>query len=423
MPSDSDAIIATGLGKRYRSTATGAKYRSLREDLTAMARRFTGKGRATAGWKWALRDVDLRIPCGETVGIIGGNGAGKTTLLRLLARITEPSAGEARIAGRIGAMLEVGTGFHPELSGRENIWLAGAVMGMTRSEVAQRFDRIVEFAEAEPHLDLPVKRWSSGMHMRLAFSVAAHLEPDILVVDEVLAVGDARFQARCMDRMHDAARGGRTILLVSHSMPAIRRLCRRAIWLENGSVRQEGPADSVVSAYLRDALPDQPGGDIPARLAALPRDADVRLESISVRQSDSPCRTILAAEPFSIEVRWRVLRRVAALRIYVDVLDEDQVMLCRLFHDEDEDISEPKDLGTYLSRVELPADSLGKRTYHLVVGAMIFGERYCTGDGVPVRLDVIIPGRLSRAHSESYPYNRMHPGARWSTQRCDEQTA
>jgi lipopolysaccharide transport system ATP-binding protein len=200
---------------------------------------------------WALKDVSFELEQGETVGIIGRNGAGKSTLLKILSRITEPTEGEVQIQGRVASLLEVGTGFHPELTGRENIFLNGAILGMSKVEIRRKFDEIVAFAEVEKFLDTPVKRYSSGMYVRLAFAVAAHLDPEILVVDEVLAVGDAEFQKKCLGKMQDVAtNSGRTVLFVSHNMNAVKRLCRRAIYLRNGRLLTQGPTDSVVNEYL-----------------------------------------------------------------------------------------------------------------------------------------------------------------------------
>jgi lipopolysaccharide transport system ATP-binding protein len=252
------AIRIEGLGKRYRLARGGqrAEYRTLRESLvgavTAPFRRRAG-GTAVAERSkefWALKDVNFEVQPGEVVGIIGRNGAGKSTLLKVLSRITKPTTGRVEINGRVGSLLEVGTGFHPELSGRENVYLNGSILGMSRTEVARKFDEIVAFAEVEKFLDMPVKRYSSGMYVRLAFAVAAHLEPEVLIVDEVLAVGDAGFQKRCIDRMRETARGGRTVLLVSHQLNTVRDLCATAIWLDKGGVVECGTSGGVVRRYL-----------------------------------------------------------------------------------------------------------------------------------------------------------------------------
>ena len=255
------ALRVRGLGKRYRIGQSQASYRTAGEALTkALRRPFRGfgglqsamaVGRSVRPSVWALRDLTFDVRRGEVVGIIGRNGAGKSTLLKILSRITEPSAGFADIAGRVGSLLEVGTGFHAELTGRENVYLNGAILGMQRSEIARRFDEIVDFAEVERFIDTPVKHYSSGMYLRLAFAVAAHLEPDILIIDEVLAVGDAAFQRKCLSKMEDVGRSGRTVLFVSHQMAAVQALCDRGILLEQGAVRADGPIGETVTIYLR----------------------------------------------------------------------------------------------------------------------------------------------------------------------------
>jgi lipopolysaccharide transport system ATP-binding protein len=253
------AVRVEGLGKRYEinkaPTDAHYGYRSLREDLMDLVRkpiaRWTGRARAQRSDFWALQDVSFELPAGEVLAILGRNGAGKSTLMKILSRITRPTTGRAELHGRVGSLLEVGTGFHPELTGRENIFLNGAVLGMTRREIARKFDEIVAFAEVEQFLDTPVKRYSSGMYVRLAFAVAAHLEPEILIVDEVLAVGDAEFQRKCLNKMKHEALQGRTVLFVSHNMTTVRTLCRKALLLSQGRVIQHGPAEEVIVEYLR----------------------------------------------------------------------------------------------------------------------------------------------------------------------------
>ncbi len=252
------AVRVDHLSKQYRLTQP-ARYGSLRESLGDGARsawrRLRGglRGSASAdGVFWALRDVSFEVRTGEVIGIIGRNGAGKSTLLKILSRITEPTSGRAEIRGRVGSLLEVGTGFHPELTGRENIFMNGAVLGMRRAEIIRKFDEIVAFADIGPFLDTPVKRYSSGMQVRLAFAVAAHLEPEVLIVDEVLAVGDAEFQKKCLGKMQDVSRGaGRTVLFVSHSMDAVQRLCACTVLLERGRTVAIGETRSVVGEYLQ----------------------------------------------------------------------------------------------------------------------------------------------------------------------------
>ncbi len=249
------AIRAEALGKRYRITRR-QRYLALRDQLDEVLRaplRLLKRGSTSVSHEqrelWALRDVAFEVKPGEVVGVIGRNGAGKTTLLKLLSRVTEPSAGWAEICGSVGSLLEVGTGFHPELTGRENIYLNGAILGMSRREIGRKFDEIVAFAEIAEFLETPLKHYSSGMQTRLAFAVAAHFEPEILLVDEVLAVGDLSFQKKCLGKMDDVARDGRTVVFVSHQMNQIRRLCTRVIWIDGGRLRMDGPAAEIVSSY------------------------------------------------------------------------------------------------------------------------------------------------------------------------------
>jgi lipopolysaccharide transport system ATP-binding protein len=252
-------IEISGVSKKYRLGQIGMT--SLREDVERLGRWVGSLGRPAAPAApaapdsrdfWALRDVSFSVEPGEVLGIIGRNGAGKSTLLKILSRITEPTTGEIRLRGRVGSLLEVGTGFHPELSGRDNIFLNGAILGMTNSEISRKFDEIVAFAEVDKFIDTPVKRYSSGMYVRLAFAIAAHLEPEILIVDEVLAVGDAQFQRKCIGRMQEISHGhGRTILFVSHAMPTIRRLCRKCAVLEGGRLLGVYPVDEAIELYNR----------------------------------------------------------------------------------------------------------------------------------------------------------------------------
>src|SRR5436190_21644862 len=269
----SDVIIAVdNLGKRYQlGRRWNGRYIALRDVLTDCAKSlFLRNGRkklapdlrlnsvrASHNEIWALRDVSFEVKKGEVVGIIGRNGAGKTTLLKILSRITEPTAGRVRIKGRVASLLEVGTGFHPELTGRENIFLNGAILGMTRPEIQKKFDEIVAFAETEKFLDTPVKRYSSGMYVRLAFAVAAHLEPEILVVDEVLAVGDAEFQKKCLGKMSEVARHGRTVLFVSHNMNAVRSLTTSGLLLDRGHLVFRGQVDEAIGCYTKKTLVNQ----------------------------------------------------------------------------------------------------------------------------------------------------------------------
>jgi lipopolysaccharide transport system ATP-binding protein len=302
------AIRATGLAKRYRLGEMQAAYGTLRESLSHTAKKLTGREPRHAQEEiWALQDVSFTVDEGEVLGVIGRNGAGKSTLLKVLTRITTPTKGRAEIRGRVGSLLEVGTGFHPELTGRENVYLNGAILGMKRRDIKRKLPEIVAFSGVERFIDTPVKRYSSGMYVRLAFSVAAHLEPEILLVDEVLAVGDAEFQARCLGRMEDLGSTGRTVLFVSHNMQAVAQLCDRAILLDGGRIVRDGQSEEIVAHYLQTTAgsgsvrswteEDAPGDDL------------VRLRSVRIVDEDAATTDYVdVRRPVGIEIAFSVLR-------------------------------------------------------------------------------------------------------------------
>jgi lipopolysaccharide transport system ATP-binding protein len=300
------AITVRGLGKRYRIGVTRDPYSRLSESLwTALTRPFNrARPDNDARDFWALRDVDLDIPQGAAVGVIGRNGAGKSTLLKILSRITEPTTGRAELHGRVGSLLEVGTGFHQELTGRENIFLSGAILGMKRAEIQRKFEEIVAFADIGKFIDTPVKRYSSGMRVRLGFAVAAFLDPEILFIDEVLAVGDAEFQKKCLGKISSIGAEGRTVMFVSHSMPSIFRLCDRAILLDHGRVVSDGPSHEVVRTYLESDMgrASERRWDDPAKA---PGDEVARLRSIRVKPAGGgPADEIDIRQAIDIEVEY-----------------------------------------------------------------------------------------------------------------------
>lgn len=304
------------VSKRYRL----GHRTNLREALTAaVSRPF--RGPVSRDDLWSLRDVSFTVGDGESLGIVGRNGAGKSTVLKILAGITAPTSGTSRTRGRVAPLLEVGTGFHPELTGRENVYLNGAVLGMSRRDIARRFSDIVEFSGVERFLDTPVKRYSSGMYLRLAFSVAAHLEPDVLVVDEILAVGDAEFQRRCLGRMHEAEQEGRTLVFVSHDLDSLARLCPRSLWLDAGRVRRAGATGEVVREYLADGLAAGSAGRV---LQAGP----VTVRSVIVRtDAAAPGAPLLRDDPLAIEIELEVAEEVPGLDLAVYVTDARSVRI------------------------------------------------------------------------------------------------
>jgi len=374
-------IQVENLGKRYRIGAPQAAYGTLRDTLADIARAplrlLSRNGQADKPLIWALRDVNFEIAKGEVVGMIGRNGAGKSTLLKLLSRITEPTTGRIELNGRIASLLEVGTGFHPELTGRENIYLNGAILGMARQEINRKFDEIVAFAEVEKFIDTPVKHYSSGMYLRLAFAVAAHLEPEILLVDEVLAVGDGRFQRKCLDKMQDVGKQGRTVFFVSHNMDAITRLCPRAILLHDGQVFRDGPSHEVVNSYLSSGLgttavkewtdpTHAPGNDI------------VRLRSARIiTETGEISGAIDIRRPVGVEMKFEVL---TAGHLLVPNLHFNNGEGVCIFHLQDLDPTwrrRPRPCGIYTSTAWIPGNFLSE-------GSVTVGFAVSTVDPVTV---------------------------------------
>ena len=366
------AIQIMGLGKQYRIGAKQARYKTLRDTLAETATAPFRRGKAILRGQsaemnqekiWALKDVSFEVKAGEAIGIIGNNGAGKSTLLKILSRITEPSEGHIDVFGRVGSLLEVGTGFHPELTGRENIYLNGAILGMRRREIDQKFDEIVAFAEVEKFVDTPVKRFSSGMYLRLAFAVAAHLEPEILLIDEVLAVGDAAFQKKCLGKMEGVVRQGRTILFVSHNLVALASLCETAVWLKQGMVEAVGESSQIIAHYL------QGTGLVVAErlwpdLETAPGNEKVRIRSARVypassRTSVIDVRTQIAIEfeywnlvpDAYLDVGFHLHNRLGVLIMYAATFREPN------WHDR------PLQRGLYRSKCYIPGDLLNDGNY------------------------------------------------------------
>lgn len=357
------SIRLEGLGKRYQ-VSTNASYLSLRESLVHISRSLFRRPISRGVRElWALREVSLEVEQGEVVGVIGSNGAGKSTLLKILARITPPTTGSAEVWGRVGSLLEVGTGFHPELSGRENIWLYGAILGLGRTEIRESFDQIVDFAEIGPFLETAVKHYSSGMYMRLAFSVAAHLESEILLVDEVLAVGDAEFQKRCLGKMEDVHRGGRTVLFVSHNLAAVERVCQRVIVLDQGEVVFEGmPAESI-RFYL--ARPGEPSGSEWRH----PSPSCGKTQLLRLGMCDAagrPIDTPDCCQSFGVDVEFVVDSELKELLLGVAVCNQYQVPV---FSTSPADAGHelPRHPGRYRCRVVFPGGVLMPRSYSLIV--------------------------------------------------------
>jgi lipopolysaccharide transport system ATP-binding protein len=371
------SIQIESLSKRYTLGARNEGYGVLRDSISQGIRSLFRPGSEGGEPKrqdlWALKDVSFTVGMGEVVGIIGGNGAGKSTILKLISEITDPTEGVIRIRGRVGSLLEVGTGFHPELSGRENIFLNGAILGMARDEIKRRFDEIVDFSGVERFLDTPLKRYSSGMSVRLAFAVAAHLEPEILLVDEVLAVGDAEFQKKCLGKMKDVTKQGRTILFVSHNMPAVRNLCDRVILLESGRVVDDGEPEACIRNYLGTGRSEGANASVEMldRLVegAIKSPPIIRAEEIAVRDADGLCRNHFGSdEVIRVCVKYRVYSSSRNVQVGMFIVDDDGR---NLMQTESVDSGETDQLdcvpGVYESRCTIPANTFGSRTFHLSV--------------------------------------------------------
>jgi len=364
-------IRAENLSKKYRlSHQTSGSYSTLRETVSRTAsdavKRIFGRtgadgvSKRTSEEFWALKDVSFDIRQGERVGIIGRNGAGKTTLLKILSRITEPTEGRVSLKGRVASLLEVGTGFHPELTGRENIFLNGAVLGMGRDEIRRRFDEIVSFAEIDKFLDTPVKRYSSGMYVRLAFAVAAHLEPEILLVDEVLAVGDALFQKKCLGKMDSVSREGRTVLFVSHNMGAVRNLCSRNIYLSDGSIKIDGLTDKVIQEYLTESVQE---ASSTIELPDLEVDGHGRGVRLSFRDPAGNGKTsFLIGERWNIILEFEMRQQTRNVIAAVGMANREMVPILTYW-------SKPKDLEVGMHRVAFEVkEPLGVNNIQFFVG-------------------------------------------------------
>jgi len=380
--SDNYAIRVEDLGKKYRIGAQVARYQTLRDTLvSALKAPINALGNRRympTNTIWALDGVSFEVKKGEVLGVIGRNGAGKSTLLKILSRVTEPSKGSAEIHGRVGSLLEVGTGFHPELTGRENIALNGAILGMKRAEIDRKFDEIVEFSGVEKFIDTPVKWYSSGMYLRLAFAVAAHMEPEILVVDEVLAVGDAEFQRKCLGKMSDVAQEGRTVLFVSHNMSAILHLTEEAIVLDKGQVAHRSATAEAVDYYMSSGLAQI--GERLWMVEEVPPDA-TPFRPLSMRLKNrlgQIVETVRSTEPVAIEVEYVLDAPITGLRVGLYLTTARGEYVWTSFDTDDQEQFEDHPLrqaGHYLSRCTIPADFLNEGRYILGVNASSYRVR------------------------------------------------
>ncbi|MGE3154965.1 MAG: ABC transporter ATP-binding protein [Nitrospiraceae bacterium] len=389
------AIQAVHLAKAYqmgtRLDASGSLAERVTQLVSSVFRNRANASSATHGQQslWALKDVSFEIPRSHVLGIIGRNGSGKSTLLKILSRVTEPTSGRAVVRGRVGTLLEVGTGFHPELTGRDNIYLTGSILGMKRREIRKKFDEIVAFSGVEQFLDTPVKRYSSGMHVRLAFAVGAHLDPEILLVDEALAVGDLQFQKKCMQKMQDLGSMGQTIVLVSHDMQAMSRLCDRVLLLEKGRLVADGPAHQVVSSYLHGAFEDWSFREWPDLMTA-PGDNTMKLCSIRIKNCDGDLTdTIDVREGFAVEMEYEVLRPCSPVTPSVTITNEQGVDLFETFDLDPQWRGSVRPVGRFVGTAWIPGNLLTEGTFFVSPSAFCqepfhvhFFERQAAGFSV-----------------------------------------
>jgi len=415
------AIKCEQLSKRY-AIGQRERYRALRDVITEkVSNPFRRK--SSAPWIWALKEVSFDVPEGKPVGIIGRNGAGKSTLLKILSRITKPTHGQVRICGRVGSLLEVGTGFHPELTGRENIFLNGAIIGMRKSEIVRKFDEIVAFAEVEKFLDTPVKRYSSGMYVRLAFAVAAHLETEILVIDEVLAVGDVAFQRKCLGKMGDLSQSGRTVLFVSHNMQAIRSLCRHAMWLEQGQLKAFGPSENVIEKYLDVAGRNKNLGNLDARLQAMPADPSFRMNYVSLEQDGVTASTALSGKPLDLVLGYSIFKDTPGFHICVSIFDTEGSLLIETIHNGDAEEPPLVKAGDYVSRVSFPAEFFASHAYEVGILPSIASVRNIWPRPLTIPFAVEASGKVNQAYPGYATPAKLAPLLDWKTERFSIESA
>jgi lipopolysaccharide transport system ATP-binding protein len=415
------AIKVNHLGKKYMIGSSINAYRTLRETLSeqfSVNKKQSADKKNTSESIWALNDVSFEVDKGAVLGIIGRNGAGKSTLLKVLSRVTEPTRGSVEVHGRVGSLLEVGTGFHPELTGRENIFLNGAILGMRRSEIESKFDEIVAFAEVEKFIDTPVKRYSSGMYLRLAFAVAAHLEPEILVVDEVLAVGDAEFQRKCLGKMSDVAKQGRTVLFVSHNMSAILRLTEETLVIDKGNLLLRAPTTEAVDYYLSSGLTqegqrvwqtseiDQKNQFIPITMRILAKNGNI-------------LETVRSTEPFSIEVEYQIRKPIKGLRIGIYLITSHGEFVLTSFDTDDPvkfETHTERGEGLYHSKVEIPANILNGGRYVLGLNASSYRIKTYFHDEQALAFNVDPSGAPGMQWAESR-LGPLRPALKWEIKK------
>lgn len=410
-----NAIEVRELGKRYALGRKLAAHVTLQETIAEKlrVRRVAPPPRQEV---WALRDVSFDAGEGETLGVIGHNGAGKTTLLKILSRITQPTTGVSRTRGRVGALLDVGSGFHMELTGRENVFLNGTILGMTRKDIRRRYDQIVDFAGLERHMDTPIKRYSWGMHLRLAFAIAAHVEPEIMLVDEVLSVGDLRFREKCVGKMSELGREGRTVVFISHDLGSVNQVCRRAIWLEHGEIRADGPSGDVIDQYVRSSA-----GSAAQDEFEVSADGPVQLVSAAIvddegQVADTPRRD----EPLTISVRFLLRERIPRIDVALSLTNQQGVQVL--------DQAWGVDTGNTLDAQQVPTEYEAR----LTIPPLLAAGDYIVGVWIGTPYDVLLDEQALRFRLWPHPDDRskalernrvVQPDVRWDVRAVDSTPA
>jgi lipopolysaccharide transport system ATP-binding protein len=422
-------IEIEGLGKSYRIGANREKYLSLRDEMAKTAhgfyRRFVSRHRHVPRDEefWALKDVSLSVNEGQAVGIIGRNGAGKSTLLKILSKITPPTTGAITLRGRIASLLEVGTGFHPELTGRENIYLNGAILGMTRAEIKRKFDEIVAFAEVEKFLDTPVKRYSSGMYVRLAFAVAAHLDPEILIVDEVLAVGDSEFRRKCLGKMQTVSQVGRTVLFVSHDLGTVSNLCSKTIWLDSGNIQAFGDTCDVVPRYV--ASGKHLSGEISwADTRSAPCSEKVRLKAVRIRSNGHATADVMIDREVRIEVDYWNLQDGVVLVSNIVLRDKTGAVVLASHNTPSASVlpdfwsGKPRPRGLYRTVCVIPANFLNNDSYSIDVGLLNGRLEWQAGEKNLLTFVVHDTGEMKKEYMGSW-VGVVRPKLAWATEHLN----
>lgn len=435
MSKSETAIIVENISKCYRIGMKEQMYDSLAKSLFAFIKspiKNYRKYRSLYDFKdviydqnnngsdiiWALRNVSFEVKLGEVVGIIGVNGAGKSTLLKILSRITNPTKGYAEIHGKVSSLLEVGTGFHPELTGRENVYLNGSILGMRKKEIDRKFDEIVDFSGVEKFIDTPVKRYSSGMKVRLAFAVAAHMEPEILIIDEVLAVGDAQFQKKCLSKMEDVSQKGRTVLFVSHNLSAVTRLCPRTILLDSGGIKEDGPSYKVVSAYIGTEKGTR--AEREWSLAEAPGDEIVRLCSVRVRSEDGQVsEAIDIRQTVTVEIEYEVLESGHSLFSYFHLLNDEGIQLFESFENAAEWRNRHRPPGRYITSAKIPGNLLAEGIFYVSPALRTQNpevRRFRVNDAVAFQIVDSMDGDTARVDCAGNLAGVIRPLLKWETQ-------